>query len=134
VKDLNVLLDKYIQSKSRSRFRYGKSDCCTFVLTWIKKVTKKDLGKEFLDQYTDEESANNLLKANVNLEKIAHKVLGASKPLLLTMPGDVVCMKIANEWTMGISIGTRAVFHSNKGLLVLKLRPETKSWSVEGLK
>ena len=123
------LLETFLRQKEKAKFKYGSQDCCTFVIQWVKRVTKNVIAEDMV--YKDEKTAIALIKKHGDLYKLAHEVLGKSKPVLLTKPGDIICMKINNEWTMGISAGVTGAFISKTGgILRLRLNRETRSWNV----
>ena len=95
-----ALLTAFIQSRSSTKFEWGKHDCCLFACDGIKAITGEDSAYMFRGKYKDKTEAYNLLKdfSGSGLEETAERLAKEFKLDEVAMSfagrGDVVLCNV----------------------------------------
>lgn len=128
-------LFNYINAHERKLFVWGKNDCFTFTLGWIKEATGRDVWgttkdwQEIAKDYDNEEAAMSLLELFGGREK-AEACLGESIHISLAVAGDIVCGDLSDGETLGICLGLDSVFLGLRGIITMRTLELEKAWRV----
>ena len=125
-------LENYLMSYEKSKFVWGKNDCCTFASNWVEEVSKvnplKELG--FYGKYKTAGKAVKILDKLGGLEKVLTKALGESIHTAYAVLGDVVMGDLDHGETMGICMGSSCIFLSEEGITTEPTYTMKKVWRI----
>lgn len=133
-------LTKYVETQMKKRFKWGKSDCLIFACDWSilccgidPMKRKKPADPETIrGAYTTEEEAKALIKQyRKSLPDIMDVHFQRQAPRKAKR-GDIMMGKTPHGNAFGVNIGRGVVmFKAQKGILTMKARECSRSWSVK---
>lgn len=111
-------------------FEWGVNDCLAFVAKGVERLSGIDFYQHYSD-YTDEQTADEMLNRNNGVEGIITACLGKGRAdILKAKRGDVVIVR-APKLMAGLvdDSGQWVMVVSEKGMIKLPLRNIIKYWS-----
>ena len=133
-----LLLDLYLRSRNRAKFRYGSNDCCLFVCDAVEEMTGTDIAAPFRDRYHSRKQAYRAIEAYANkasVEAIAERIaaehgMPETKPLL-AQRGDVILVNRPRDFSLAL-VGLRGEFlaAANRGYEIVPMDFAVRAWHV----
>lgn len=108
-----------VVDEHRSRaFAWGVDDCCRFVARAIDAMTDGDVEQRIAAEYTDEQSAADLIAAHGGLQGAVTHFLGEPQEVRATR-GDAVLFDGGGGDAVGICLGRQVVAMGPTGLRMI---------------
>lgn len=133
-----ILLDLYLRSRSRAKFRYGSNDCCLFACDAVQEMTGTDIAAAFRGKYASRDEAYRAIQryaGKPSVEAIAEKIaeehgMPEANPLN-AQRGDVVLITRPRDYSLAI-VGLRGEFlaASRQGYEIVPMRLAIRAWHV----
>lgn len=129
-------LSSIISNYSLRNYKWGESDCGTFACDVVRELIDVDLYEQFQGSYSSKNTYLKLLVRN-QCESIAdlftqtarnHEIHKIQKGY--AMRGDIVCMSLNGIQSLGVCVGSRALFHVNHGLISISMTDCHTVWAV----
>jgi hypothetical protein len=127
--DWEKRLRDFIESRRKVPYAIGSNDCCLFVADCVKEITGSDPA-ESLRGYTTAEEAQALIDDHGGMKALVSEFLGKSNGPLCARRGDVVSVDTPEGLAIGICLGVKAAFVTDKGLRFRPMSDCLDSWSV----
>lgn len=137
--DWQARLDSFLHVHAHDPFVYGSWDCCLFVCDAILEMTGIDPAQDYRDNYKSRGEAYRLIKAATGskslqtiVANITAKLQMAKIPVLCAQRGDVVLIKRARDYSLGLIAlnGREIVACRAHGLCRISLSHATRAWRV----
>lgn len=124
-------MNKLINELSDKPFEYGVNDCFTFTAKLVKEWHGKDYLQLHINQYSDEESANEYINrygAN-GLDMLTTGTLGYGCDPERCKDGDVVIAEVGdNQVALGFVFNKKGLFKTEKRVGQVPLKKCIKGW------
>ena len=115
-----------IESYTSKPFKWGSTDCCSFVCDYVQEQTGIDLSAGFA--WHDYETATDLVASYGSLSKLITHELG---PPCNTLDDGNICLTVhRGEQLVGVIAGQQALFRTKTGLVKWPLNRVWTTWSV----
>ena len=123
----------YLADVARQDFAWGESDCCTFAIGWLDRVTGKDGMAARHDALRNEAACRAHLTANGGLAAVAgdfiSKVYGLAQAA--PAPGNVVVVRGLGEELLGIRVSDRDIaMRTSSRLMITSRATIVKEWGL----
>ena len=129
--DWDQRLARFIESRRRRHFSWGKHDCCMFAADAAKVITGKDLAAEFRGRYRTALGAKRKINAYGGLREVLTAVLGEPKSILAASRGDLVLIPADGfRESVGVCIGGRSIFAGEQGVVIRDNEAHWPAWTV----
>lgn len=127
--DWPAKLRDFIESRRDMPYAIGSNDCCLFVADCIQAITGNDPA-ESLRGYTTAEAAQALIDDHGGMKALVTEFLGKPNGPLCAGRGDVVSVDTPEGLAVGICLGVKAAFVTDKGLRFRPMSDCIDSWAV----
>ena len=125
--DWEQRLSDYLISKRHEPFQYGKHDCAHFVAGAVEAITGENPMTDIAREYNNEISSLRVLKelGFDNVEQFTDSKF-ISIPVGFAQTGDIAL----HDGSLGIVLGTKAVFASEIGYTFVDRSEWSNAWEV----
>lgn len=123
---------KFLFLNSHRPFAYGSFDCCLFVCDAIKAMTGTDVAANFRGAYSSAREARRLGSVRKITEQVTAEFCMDEVPPLRAQRGDVVLIKRARDYSLGIVdlSGSHLAVAVKTGVARIPLSEATRAWRV----
>ena len=133
-----LLLDLYLRSRQRAKFRYGLNDCCLFACDAIQEMTGTDIAAPFRGRYHSRDEAYRAIAkyaGRPSVQAVAERI-AAEHGMPEATPanaqrGDVVLVERPRDCSLAI-VGLRGEFlaPSRQGFQIIPACMAIRAWHV----
>lgn len=127
--DWEIRLRDFIESRRHMPYAIGSNDCCLFVADAILAITGNDPAKG-LRGYTTQDEAQALIDDHGGMKSLVTEFLGKANGPLCARRGDVVSVDTPEGLAVGVCLGVKAAFVTDKGLRFRPMSDCLDSWAV----
>lgn len=126
--DWPLRLERFIASRARAPFAWGKNDCALFAADCVQAITGQDPAPAGLRGHTTAKQAYRALHRHHGLAAIATGSLGEPVPANCATVGDVVLLQVQGRDALAVCNGTTALMPSPYGVASVSMATATHCW------
>ncbi len=129
LRDWQLRLAEFSQSRASMPFDWGTNDCCTFTADAVHAMTGRSV-REGFPAYEGEIGALRAIAAGGGLLQLVSQILGEPVSPKMAAVGDVVLVLNAEREMLGICNGTSVLAPGVEGVTVVSMETALAAWRI----